>query len=141
MSEVDTDKILQILEEVKPLAIEYYELTQKPLGVTGEIAEYWAAKELSLQLAPARTPGYDATRIKEGGGVEYIQIKGRAYGKDAKPGQRISRIKCDQECHTVLLVLLDNNTLEPREMWEAPYKAVEEHLRQPGSKSRERGGL
>ena len=41
----------------------------------------------------------------------------------------------------MLLVLLDNLTLEPREMWEAPYSAVEDRLAVPGSKSRERGAL
>ena len=34
----------------------------KPLGVTGEIAEYVAAETLGLTLVPARTVGYDALR-------------------------------------------------------------------------------
>jgi hypothetical protein len=38
-------------------------------------------------------------------------------------------------------VLLDNATLEPREMWEAPYAAVVECLRKPGSNARARGAL
>jgi hypothetical protein len=112
-------RVREILAAVKPLAAEYYRLTGKPLGVTGEVAEYIAAETLGLTLVPARTAGYDALR-----GSEHIQIKGRAYGKDAKPGQRISRIKLGADCHTVLLVLLDNATLEAREMWEAPYVAV-----------------
>jgi len=57
---------------------------------------------------------------------------GRAYGEDAKPGQRISRIKTDATCDAVLLVLLDNTTLEAREMWEAPFRAVAERLAVPG---------
>jgi hypothetical protein len=44
-------------------------------------------------------------------------ISNRAYGKDAKPGQRLGRIKQGAACETVLLGLLDNATLEPREMW------------------------
>lgn len=129
-------RIQEILAAVKPLAAEYYRLTGKPLGVTGEVAEYVAATTLGLTLTPARTVGYDALR-----GNERIQIKGRAYGKDAKPGQRISRIKRDAPCDTVLLVLLDNATLEPREMWEAPYPEVCECLARPGSKARARGAL
>jgi hypothetical protein len=140
MSDADRQRIFEILEQVKPLAIEYYRLTEKPLGVTGEIAEYWAARELGLQLAPARTPGFDAVRVTPEG-EQRIQIKGRAYGKDAKPGQRISRIKPDADCHTVLLVLLDSATLDPQEMWEAPIEAVRQRLRCPGSKSRDRGAL
>lgn len=129
-------RVGEILATVKPLAAEYYRLTGKPLGVTGEIAEHVAADILSLTLVAARNAGYDAVR-----GKEKIQIKGRAYGAKAKPGQRISRIKLNADCDTVLLVLLDNATLEAREMWEAPYISVCECLSRPGSKARERGAL
>lgn len=44
-------------------------------------------------------------------------------------------------CDAVLLVLLDNKTLDPREMWEAPFTAVAARLAVPGSKSRDRGAL
>jgi hypothetical protein len=63
-------RVREILKAVKPLAAEYYRLTGKPLGVTGEVAEYVAAETLGLALAPARTAGYDALR-----GTERIQIK------------------------------------------------------------------
>jgi hypothetical protein len=129
-------RVREILFAIKPLAAEYYRLTKKPLGVTGEVAEYVAAETLGLTLAPARTVGYDALR-----GSERIQIKGRAYGENAKPGQRMSRIKVDAPCDTVLLVLLDNATLELREMWEAPFVAVVERLSLPGSKARARGAM
>jgi hypothetical protein len=129
-------RVREILASVKPLGAEYYRLTGKPLGVTGEVAEYVAAEILGLTLVAARTVGYDALR-----GQERIQIKGRAYGVKAKPGQRMSRIKLDAPCDTVLLVLLDNATLEAREMWEAPYASVCECLKRPGSKARARGAL
>jgi len=128
-------KIREILGAVKPLAAEYYRLTGKPLGVTGEVAEYVAAELLGLTLAPARTQGYDALR-----GDERIQIKGRAFGAASKQ-QRMSRIKADAPCDTVMLVLLDNLTLEPREIWETPFLAVAECLARPGSRSRARGTL
>ena len=129
-------RVREILAAVKPLAAEYYRLTGKPLGVTGEVAEYVAAEILGLQLVPARTVGYDALR-----GGERIQIKGRAYGEMAKKSQRMSRIKLDAPCDVVLLVLLDNATLEPHEMWEAPYGAVCDCLMRPGSRARARGAL
>lgn len=133
-------RVRAILAKVKPLAAEYYRLTGKPLGVTGEVAEYVAAKELGLELAPPRTAGYDAIRVN-GRRKERIQIKGRAYGKDAKPGQRIGTIKRGAPCDRVLLVLLDNQTLDPREMWEASMRDVEKRLALPGSKARARGSL
>ena len=136
MSDINESRAREILETIKPLAAEFYRITGKPLGVTGEIAEYTAADLLGLTLAPARTPGYDALR-----GKERVQIKGRAYGEDAKPGQRMSRIKLDSDCDTVLLVLLDNATLEAHEIWEAPFASVADALGQPGSKARERGAL
>ena len=133
----DTDKrVRNILAQVKPLAVEFYRLTGKPLGVTGEIAEFVAAELMELKLVAARTVGYDALR-----GSERIQIKGRAYGKDSHPSQRMSRIKTDAPCDIVMLVLLDIETLDPREIWEAPYAVVIERLNRPGSKARERGAL
>jgi hypothetical protein len=126
----------EILATIKPLAGEFYRLTGKPLGVTGEIAEFVAAEKLGLKLALARTAGYDALR-----GSERIQIKGRAYGEDTSSSQRISSIKKDSQCDTVLLVLLDNFTLDAREMWEAPFAAVAKLLVLTESKARLRGQL
>ena len=136
----DALRVREILAAVKPLAAEYYRLTTKPLGVTGEVAEYVAAELLDLELAPPRTAGYDAIRHTVNG-PQRVQIKGRAYGEDASPSQRLGTIKNGADCDTVLLVLLDNRTLEPREMWEASYAAVTKRLAMPGSKSRERGAL
>ncbi len=76
MDESELSRVHEILAAVKPLAAEYYRLTGKPLGVTGEVAEYVAAEILGLQLVPARTVGYDTLR-----GKERIRIKGRAYGE------------------------------------------------------------
>jgi len=61
----DARRIKVILAKIKPLAAEYYRLTGKPLGVTGEIAEYIAAEKLGLRLTPARTEGHDALRGSE----------------------------------------------------------------------------
>jgi hypothetical protein len=112
------DRVKQILATVKPLAAEYHQLTGKPLGVTGEVAEYVAAENLHLELTPARTSGHDAVRRTPTGDIR-IQIKGRAFGEDSKPSQRLSRIKENADCDVVLLVVLDNATLEPVGMWEA----------------------
>ena len=79
-----------------------------------------------------------SAKLADGG--PSVQIKGRAYGEDAKPGQRLGTIKRGAPCDVVLLVILDNRTLEPREMWEAPIVAVEKRLALPG-KARERGAL
>lgn len=140
MEDKDTQRVREILATVKPLAAEYYRLTSKPLGVTGEVAEYVAAELLGLALAPARTAGYDAVR-QTPNGEQRIQIKGRAFGETSKRSQRLGTVKRGAACDTVLLVLLDNRSLEPVEMWEAPYPAVVERLDHPGSKSRERGAL
>jgi hypothetical protein len=133
----DTARVREILAAVKPLAAEYYRLTGKPLGVTGEVAEYIAADLLGLTLAPPRTAGYDAIR-QTPRGPERIQIKGRAFSEAGKPGQRLGTIKRGAACDFVLLVLLDNRTLEPHEIWEAPFGVVEARLHMPGSKARAR---
>jgi len=64
-------RVREILATIKPLPGEVYRLTGEPLGVTGGIAEYVAAEKLGLQLAVARTTGYDALR-----GSERIQKRG-----------------------------------------------------------------
>lgn len=48
-----SNRLLDVLREVKVLAREYYELTGRPLGVTAEIAEYEAAR-LSGSRSPPR---------------------------------------------------------------------------------------
>ena len=135
----EAHRVRQILAEVKPLATEYHRLTGKPLGVTGEVAEYLAAEALGLELVPPRNPGYDAIR-KRRGREQRIQIKARAYGDDAKSGQRLGTIKRDLLCDFVLFVRL-NRTLDLREIWEAPMTAVDKRLAVPGSKARARGAL
>jgi hypothetical protein len=46
-----------VLAKVNPLAAEYYHLTGKSLGVTGETAEFVAAEHLGLELTVARIAG------------------------------------------------------------------------------------
>ncbi len=132
------DPLLDLLGEVKRLARKYYELTDKPLGVTAEIAEYEAARRLGLELAPARTPGYDAIR-KTAGGTELLQIKGRCILPNSKPGQRIGRINLKKPWDAVLLVLLDD-CFEPTAIFEAKRLAVAQALNAPGSKARNQRG-
>ena len=124
---------IEILDEVIKLAVEYYTLTGKPLGVTGEVAEFLAASTLNLELAPPRSAGYDAIR-KVGRKHEKIQIKGR-YKKDGKKWGRMSKINKSHDFDTVLLVLMHRN-YELVEIWEADRETVLERLTRPGSKSR-----
>jgi GNAT superfamily N-acetyltransferase len=49
MEKSEISRVREILATVKPLAAEYYRLTGKPLGVTGEVAEYVAAIDKSEQ--------------------------------------------------------------------------------------------
>ncbi len=52
----------KLITQVKAIAKEYRELTGRPLGITGEVAEYEAARLLNLELSKVRNAGYDATR-------------------------------------------------------------------------------
>jgi hypothetical protein len=123
------------------LAVRYYELTKKPLGITGEVAEYEAAQKLGLTLETARTAGYDAYR-KTGGRKETFQIKGRAVAAVDKYRGRVPKIDCSKPFDAVLLVLLDKASFETIEIWRAERKEVSKRLSTPGSKARnERGQL
>jgi uncharacterized protein DUF6998 len=131
-------RVLEILAKAKKLAQEYRVLTGKPLGVTGEVAEYEAARLLSIDLTPARHAGYDA--IRKGDGRRF-QIKGRCLLPGCKPGQRLGSIDIKKDFDSVLLVLLDEN-FETIEIYEAERKPVIDALTAPGSKARnERGQL
>jgi len=58
MTQKSDKRVLEILREVKALAQEYHSLTGRPLGITGEVAEYEAARLLKLTLSPVRQSGY-----------------------------------------------------------------------------------
>jgi hypothetical protein len=135
-----TNEIMKVLSEAKKLARRYRELTGKPLGVTGEVAEFEAARILGLELAEARTAGYDAIRIESGDRVR-LQVKGRCILSGSKPGQRIGSIDIQKEFDAVLLVLMDG-ALDATAIYEADRASVIAALTAPGSKSRnERGAL
>lgn len=54
------DELVGLLADAKRLAKRYYVLTGRPLGITGEVAEYEAIRLLGLRPAQVRHPGYDA---------------------------------------------------------------------------------
>ena len=125
----------------KALAAEYYALTGKPLGITGEIAELEAANKLGLELATARTPYFDATGFENDLHVRY-QIKGRAVDPRRRYVGRVPSVKCDGDFEVVLLVLLDRLTYDAIEIWRAGREEVAQRLAAPGSRARnERSAL
>lgn len=135
---VDIVAVGKLINQVKAIAKEYRELTGRPLGITGEVAEYEAARLLNLKLSNVRQAGYDATRLSDNA---KIQIKGRVLFDKSKLGQRIGRIRLDCEWDSVMLVLLDADFL-PVKIYEASRVKVEEALTAPGSRARnERGAL
>lgn len=135
-----SNKVLLLLKRAKALAREYYHLTGKPLGVTGEVAEHEAATHLKLELTPARSAGYDAIEKKRG--VERrLQIKGRCILNGSSRSQRLGRIDVKKKCDAVLMVLLDQH-FNATQIYEASWWRVVNELKLPGSKARnERGSL
>jgi hypothetical protein len=88
---IEIARVMELLGKAKKLAQEYYDLTGKPLGITGEVAEYEAARILGVELTPARQNGYDAIE-RNGNSIRHLQIKGRCLLPNCKPGQRIGSI-------------------------------------------------
>ena len=128
------DRVLEILAEAKRLAQEYRQLTGKPLGITGEVAEYEAARILSLRLTPARQAGYDAVEVVSGE-ERRLQIKGRVILRSGAPAGRLGRIDVTKEFDAVLLVLLDEE-LNAFAIYEADRTSVLAALAAPGSRAR-----
>lgn len=136
----ESGRILDILQAAKSLAQEYRRLTGKPLGITGEVAEYEAARLLGVELTPARQAGYDATEECDGV-VRRLQIKGRCLLPGSKPGQRVGSIDIEKEWDAALLVLLNEN-FDATAIYEANRAAIVAALTAPGSRARnERGAL
>jgi hypothetical protein len=134
---LDLEKVGKLINRAKVIARDYRELTGRPLGITGEVAEYEAARLLNLNLCEARQAGYDAIRSD---GTRF-QIKGRVIFERSKPGQRIGSIRLNHDWDAVLLVLLDAD-FSPIEIYEAQRTDVEQVLVAPGSRARnERGAL
>jgi hypothetical protein len=128
------DAVMEVLHKAKRLAQRYRQLTGKPLGITGEVAEYEAARILGVKLTPARNTGFDATEQRSGS-LRRLQIKSRCLLPDCKPGQRLGSIDIEKEFDAVLMVLLDEN-FDATAIYEAERKAVIKAIKEPGSKSR-----
>jgi hypothetical protein len=129
-------RLFELLGEVKRLAQEYYQLTGRPLGVTGEVAEYEAARLLDdVELAPPRQSGYDASRVAAD------RTEGRSFSTADNRTQRTGSIRLDREWDSVLLVLLDE-CYETSAIWVADRPVLTDALTAPGSRARnERGQL
>ena len=117
----------------------YYELTKRPLGVTGEIAEWEAIRLLHLEPVKVRQAGYDAIQRTKSGRRIRLQIKSRCYDQENRPSQRLPGISLKKKWDSVLLVIL-NRKLDPVEIWKASRPAVEKALKKPGSVSRNKRG-
>jgi hypothetical protein len=78
----------------------------KPLGVTGEVAEYEAARILCVKLTPTGQAGYDAI-VQSKCVKRHLHIEGRCLLRGSKPGQRLGRIDVAKDSDAVLVALLD----------------------------------
>jgi hypothetical protein len=134
------DELLSLLKQAKKMAKRYRELTGRPLGITGEIAEAEAVRLLGLELAPVRTAGYDVIR-RTRAGIERLQVKGRVVLSKNMAGQRIGTLNVKKKWDGVLLVLMDEK-FDTIQIFEAARRPVVKAIKRPGSKARnERGAL
>ena len=133
---IGLEHVGSILERARAAVVDYYQVTGKPLGITGEFGEYVAAERLGLELAEACTAGYDAP---DSAGRR-IQIKARSIPRGKKlVDQRLGSIRLDHEWDVVLLVLMDE-LFEVGWIFEAERPAIEAALRAPGRKARNERG-
>lgn len=130
---ISTDEVGEIISKARVLARRYYDLTGKPLGITGEVGEYEAARLLGLKLTKAREAGFDA--IEENTG-RTLQIKARLVQSGKKLGkQRLSRIGITKPWDAILLVVMDND-FNVVSIFEADREPVVAAIKAPGSKAR-----
>lgn len=132
---VDLDALQVVIAAVTQLAMRYREITGKPLGITGEVGEYHAARLLGWQLTEAGQAGFDAL-APDG---RRIQIKTRCILPSSGPGQRVGGIKLSHDWDTVALMLMDQS-FAPQAILEPRRSDIERELTKPGSKSRNNRG-
>lgn len=134
-SEIRASDFAQLVTDIKQAARRYYDVTGKPLGVTGELAELEAARLLGLQLAPPRQLGWDATRTLPSGAKERIQIKGRWQMNGPRPQARMGAVDLKKPFDSVMLVLFDEQ-LRVKTIHRMSRHDVERLLHAPGSRAR-----
>lgn len=132
------EEVAAVLERARAAAIDYYKLTGKPLGITGEIGEYEVARLLGLKLAAPRKAGYDAI---DSAGRRY-EIKARCINENGlRKSQRLGSIKLTHAWDAVLLVILDMD-FRATGIWQAEREAIAAAIAAPGSRARNaRGAL
>ncbi len=131
----------KLIAEARRLSAEYRKATGRPLGgVSGEIAEYDAARLMDLEICEPKPGGYDAIGRGKRTGMR-IQIKGRTIFDEGRTGQRIGQLKIEQEWDSVMLVLMNEN-LEAFEIYEAMREDVMQTMMEAkGSNRSKRGAM
>ena len=128
----------KLISEARRLAAEYRRTTGKSLGISGEIAKHDACRLLDLKLCEEQQ-GFDAMGLGERDGKR-IQIKGRAIFNEAKGGQRIGKLKIDQEWDSIVLVLMDED-FEPYEIYEVDREEIMQDINKAGKSKRAKRGV
>ena len=132
-SRENLNEVGELISSAKKIARRYRDLTGRPLGITGEVAEHEACKLLGLDLADVRSPGYDATRNVDGSAFR-LQIKARVLASE-RAGGRLGSIDTTKDWDAVLLVILSPD-FETLAIYEASRTLVVAAIEKPGSKAR-----
>ena len=136
MSLYSVDKLIS---EARRIAADYRRATGKPLGISAEIARHDACTYLELEPREDAS-GYDAIGLKgEHEGVRF-QIKGRAIFDDKKGGQRLGKIKAEQDWDKILLVLM-NEDFETTEIYQASRDDILNDIDEAGTTGRSKRGV
>ncbi|MDB4627957.1 hypothetical protein OAF82_00025 [bacterium] len=99
------DELEDIIGGIIPLAIRWKTATSRSLGITGEVGEYLACKEMGWALADHLQEGWDA----EGRDGLRIQIKSRVLQPDKDRSPTMSVLNPDKPWDQAALVLMDEN--------------------------------
>lgn len=118
------DGMERMMEAVRALGAAYRQRTGRPLGVSGELGEYLAARHLGLTLLAAREGGVDATRALPEGQAQHVAIRTRTLSMAALEGRRIGALPESEAATHLVLVLLDEESLRLEAIWQAPYPVV-----------------
>ncbi len=118
------DECMNLVDQIISIAVNYenYFNGKRKLGITGEIGEILACKEMNLKLAlDSNNPGYDALDENN----KKVQIKAcRSETHDISPNKSNIGSFSKHSYDYALMILLGRN-YKIKEIWKADYSKLE----------------
>ena len=124
-----SEELEKCVESLISSALEFEELIQRPVGITGDVGEVKTCKLLKLKIAPHQTKGFDAIDEND----SRYQIKTRRKGEEKKKKGKLPSIKNNEYDFAILTILKNNYDVD--EIYKISKRELESNI--PANKKRQ----